>query len=114
MRAVLSPEEARAIEIYYDVKPHGEMHHNPEKNVLWIAASVETVARDLKISDEDVKLLLARAKGKMLEARRQRRPTPAVDETIYVGWNAMFVSAYLEAARVLGRRELPRVRAEDA
>jgi uncharacterized protein YyaL (SSP411 family) len=103
VRAVLSPEEARAIEIYYDVKLHGEMHHNPEKNVLWIAASTETVARDLKLSDDDAKLLLARAKGKMLEARRQRRPTPAIDETIYVGWNAMFVSAYLEAWRVLGR-----------
>jgi uncharacterized protein YyaL (SSP411 family) len=105
VRAVLSPEEARAIEIYYDVKPHGEMHHNPEKNVLWIAASTEMVARDLKLSDDDVKLLLARAKGKMLEARRLRRPTPAIDETIYVGWNAMFVSAYLEAWRVLGRED---------
>ncbi len=105
VRAVLSPEEARAIEIYYDVKPHGEMHHNPEKNVLWIAANTETVARDLKLSDDDVKLLLARAKGKMLEARRLRRPTPAIDETIYVGWNAMFVSAYLEAWRVLGRED---------
>ena len=105
VRAVLSPEEAPAIEIYYDVKPHGEMHHNPEKNVLWIAASTETVARDLKLSDDDVKLLLARAKGKMLEARRLRRPAPAIDETIYVGWNAMFVSAYLEAWRVLGRED---------
>jgi uncharacterized protein YyaL (SSP411 family) len=105
VRAVLSPEEARAIEIYYDVKPHAEMHHNPEKNVLWIAASTEMVARDLKLSDDDVKLLLARAKGKMLEARRLRRPTPAIDETIYVGWNAMFVSAYLEAWRVLGRED---------
>jgi uncharacterized protein len=105
VRAVLSPEEARAIEIYYDVKPHGEMHHNPEKNVLWIAASAETVARELKIGDEDVVLLLARAKGKMLEVRRQRRPTPAIDETIYVAWNAMFVSAYLEAGRVLGRED---------
>jgi uncharacterized protein YyaL (SSP411 family) len=105
VRAVLSPEEARAIEFYYDVKPHGEMHHNPEKNVLWIAASTEAVARDLKLSDDDVKLLLARAKGKMLEARRLRRPKPAIDETIYVAWNAMFVSAYLEAWRVLGRED---------
>ena len=104
-RAVLSPEEARAIEIYYDVKAHGEMHHNPEKNVLWIAASVETIGRDLKLGESDVVLLLAHAKGKMLEARRLRRPTPAIDETIYVDWNAMFVSAYLEAARVLGRED---------
>ena len=103
VRAVLSHEESRAIEIYYDVKQRGEMHHNPEKNVLWVAASTETIARDLKMSESDASLLLARAKGKLLEARRQRRPTPAVDETIYVAWNAMFVSSYLEAARILRR-----------
>jgi hypothetical protein len=47
--------------------------------------------------------LLSAVKGKLLAARLQRRPTPAIDETLYVGWNAMFVSAYLEAARVLDR-----------
>jgi uncharacterized protein len=105
VRAVLSPEESRAIEIYYDVQPHGEMHHNPEKNVLWIAAPVGSVSRELKISEPDALLLLARAKGKLLDARRRRRPTPAIDETLYVAWNAMFISAYLEAARVLQRAD---------
>jgi len=104
VRAVLSPDEARAIELYYDVREHGEMHHNPHKNVLWIASTPEAISRDLKISENDVALLLARAKRKMLEAR-QKRPTPFIDETVYVAWNAMFVSAYFEAARVLGRRD---------
>ncbi len=40
VRAVLSPEESRAIEMRYDVGPRGEMHHNPEKNVLWVAAGL--------------------------------------------------------------------------
>ena len=103
VRAVLTPEESRAIEMRYDVGPRGEMHHNPEKNVLWVAASLEEIAQALKTTPEDVSLLLARAKGKLLAARLQRHPTPAIDTTIYVAWNAMFVSAYLEAARVLGR-----------
>jgi uncharacterized protein YyaL (SSP411 family) len=47
--------------------------------------------------------LLTRAKAKLLAARRERRPTPTIDQTLYVGWNSMFVSAYLEAARVLER-----------
>jgi len=105
LRAVLAPEEARVAELYYDVGPRGEMHHNPEKNVLWIAETIEGISRQLKINEDDVTLLLARAKGKLLAARRERRPTPAVDETLYVGWNAMFVSAYLEAARVLDRAD---------
>lgn len=103
VRAVLTPEEARAVEMRYDVGPRGEMHHNPEKNVLWVAVGLPDIAQALKTTPEDVLLLLARAKGKLLAARLQRHPTPAIDTTIYVAWNAMFVSAYLEAARVLGR-----------
>src|SRR4029077_9871160 len=45
VRAVLSPEESRVIELYYDVEAQGEMHHNPAKNVLWIARGFEEIAR---------------------------------------------------------------------
>jgi uncharacterized protein len=104
VRAALTPEESRAIEIYYDVEAHGEMHHNPAKNVLWVAHPIEEVARELKTSEADARLVLARAKGKLLEARRKRQ-TPAIDTTSYISWNAMYASAYLEAARVLDRKD---------
>jgi hypothetical protein len=103
VRAVLTPEESRVAELYYDVNARGEMHHNPAKNVLWVTAGLETIAAELKISETDARLLLASAKRKLLAARRLRTPVPAIDTTVYVAWNAMFVSAYLEAARVLGR-----------
>ena len=51
--------------------------------------------------------LLASAKKKMYAARLQR-PTPYVDKTVYVGWNSLCVSAYLEAAKVLGLAEARR------
>jgi hypothetical protein len=105
VRAVLTPEESRAMEIYYDVKPHGEMHHNPEKNVLWVASTPEGLAKELKMDAGEARLVIARARGKLLASRRERRPIPAIDQTLYVAWNAMFVSAYLEAARVLGRED---------
>jgi uncharacterized protein YyaL (SSP411 family) len=101
LRAALLPEEARVIELYYDVEPHGEMHHNPEKNVLWIAREPREIAERLGLDEATLRLTLARAKGKLLAARKSR-PTPYVDTTMYVSWNAMFVSAYLDAARVLG------------
>src|SRR5580704_16474331 len=62
VRSALSVEEARAAEIYYDVDPHGEMHHNSAKNVLWVTAGPETIAAELKISEPDACLLLASAK----------------------------------------------------
>jgi len=99
-RAVLSQEEARVIELYHDVEAHGEMHHNPAKNVLWVARDFDEVAK-LTGSDvnQSMKLLLS-AQRKMLEARRARQ-TPFVDKTLYISWNAMLASAYLEAGRRL-------------
>ena len=99
VRAVLTPEESRIIELYYDVEPHGEMHHNPAKNVLWIARDAADIAKTLSLDESVARLTIARAKGKLL-ATRKPRPTPYVDKTMYVSWNAMFVSAYLEAGRV--------------
>jgi uncharacterized protein len=100
VRAVLNPEEARIVELHYDVEAHGEMHHNPAKNVLWIASSAGEMARTLGLAESSVRLILAKAKQALLAARL-RRKTPYIDKTMYVSWNAMFVSAYLEAGRVL-------------
>jgi uncharacterized protein len=101
LRVTLSPAESRVMELYYDVEPHGEMHHNPAKNVLWIARDPSDIAKTLGLDETAVRLTIASAKGNMLAARKAR-PTPYIDKTMYVSWNAMFVSAYLDAARVLG------------
>jgi uncharacterized protein len=102
--AALTEEEAAVACLHYDINEIGEMHHNPAKNVLYVRAGVEEIARRLNLSEERVRELLAVAKKKMYAARRQR-PTPYVDKTVYVGWNAMCVSAYLEAAQVLDLTE---------
>jgi len=103
VRAVLTPEEVRAVELRYDVEPQGEMHHNPAKNVLWIARPMADIARTIGggMDEAAIRLILARAKGKLLAARAAR-PAPFVDTTLYVAWNAMYVSAYLDAGAVLG------------
>jgi uncharacterized protein YyaL (SSP411 family) len=101
LRATLLPEESRIMELYYDVEAHGEMHHNPSKNVLWIALEPSDIARTLGFDESTIRLTIAKAKGKLLAARKPR-PTPFIDKTMYVSWNAMFASAYLDAARVLG------------
>jgi len=100
LQAALSPDEARIMELHYDVEVHGEMHHNPAKNVLWIARDADGIAAKLGLEEATVRATIAAAKAKMFAARLAR-PTPYVDQTMYVSWNAMFVSAYLEAARVL-------------
>ena len=100
-KAVLTTEEAQVALLRYDINEVGEMHHNPAKNVLYLRASIEEIARRLSTSTETVQELLASAKKKMYAARLER-PTPYVDKTVYVGWNGLCISAYLEAAKVLG------------
>ena len=100
-KAVLSPDEAQAAALYYDINEVGEMHHNPAKNVLFVRASAEEIAKRMKLEPEGVRDLLAAAKAKLYAARRQR-PTPYIDKTVYVGWNSLCISAYFAASRALG------------
>jgi uncharacterized protein YyaL (SSP411 family) len=107
-RAALTEDEAAVAALYYDINEVGDMHHNPAKNVLHIRTSIRTgvgeIARRLNIAEERARTLLDAAKKKMYAARLLR-PTPYVDKTVYAGWNAMCVSAYLEAAKVLDLAE---------
>jgi len=103
-KAALTADEAAVAALYYDIQEVGDMHHNPAKNVLCIRSSEEEIARRLNIPEERARTLLAEAKKKMYAARLLR-PTPYVDKTVYAGWNAMCVSAYLEAAKVLDLAE---------
>jgi hypothetical protein len=106
-RAVLTEEEAQIAALRYDINEIGEMHHNPAKNVLYVRASLDDIAARMKLSAGRVAELLESAKKKMYAARLQR-PTPFVDKTVYVGWNSLCVSAYLEAAKVLNLPEARR------
>jgi uncharacterized protein YyaL (SSP411 family) len=103
-RAVLSPDELAVAAAYYDIGERGEMHHNPAKNVLWVSQSVEQIATARNASPEAVAKLLGSAKQKLYAARLQR-PTPFIDRTLYTNWNALCISAVLQASRILGEHE---------
>ena len=100
-RAVLTEDEVSVAALRYDINEVGEMHHNPAKNVLYVRASIDEIAKRTHFAPEKVIDLLASATKKMYDARLLR-PTPYVDKTVYVGWNSLCISAYLEAAKVLG------------
>jgi hypothetical protein len=74
------------------------MHHNPAKNVLHVEQTLDETAPE---SDREVLGRLRDSARQKLLAARNLRPTPFIDRTLYTGWNAMAVTAYLETARVL-------------
>jgi uncharacterized protein len=99
-RAVLDPAELDLASKYYDIGELGDMHHNPAKNVLHVNRSPAELAAMTGTSAESLRSVLDSARRKLMAARLQR-PTPFIDRTLYTGWNAMAVTAYLETARVL-------------
>ena len=102
-RAVLSPAELEVAVRHWDIGALGEMHHNPAKNVLYVKETAEEMAGRIDNgsgqSATELQTILDGARRKLL-AVRGRRSTPFIDRTLYTGWNAMAVTACLEAARV--------------
>jgi hypothetical protein len=99
-RAVLDPAELDFAALYWDIGELGEMHHNPAKNVLHCKYSIEELSKEKSKPADALRRVLDSARRKLLEAR-SKRFTPFIDRTLYTGWNAMAVTAYLETARVL-------------
>jgi uncharacterized protein len=99
-RAELDADELAVATAWFDIGELGDMHHNPAKNVLHIKLTPEQVAKQTGKTEAEVGRLIASAKAKLLAARKLR-PTPFIDRTLYTAWNAMAVTAYFEAVRVL-------------
>jgi uncharacterized protein YyaL (SSP411 family) len=119
-RAVLSGQELEFATNYWHIGELGDMHHDPAKNVLHLNQTLAEMAAQSGASPNpsldaspnpkpdaspDMNLASLRrlrdsAREKLLAAREQRT-APYIDRTLYTSWNAMAVTAYLEAARVL-------------
>ena len=102
LNAALSPEEAEVLRLHFGVEAIGDMHHNSKKNVLEVAMEPREISARLDLPEERVRELMASGKKRLL-AERNKRKIPFVDPTIYINWNAMMISAFLEAAEALDR-----------
>ena len=85
-KRLLTREEFFVAEAYYNLRAVGDMHHNPQKNVLHVGASAEAIAKGCKSRRRTWRSCCRLQRAKMLAARLHAR-TPYVDKTIYTGWN---------------------------
>ena len=76
-RTALADAEWQAASRRWDIGPQGEMHHDPRRNVLFVARSVTQVAADLAVDEGEAERLLAAAAEK-LRAARAARPAMSV------------------------------------
>jgi hypothetical protein len=99
--AEFSPDDIGLALRYWEIGELGDMRHDPARNVLHLNQSIEELAAETGKSVDDLRPLLDSARRALLAARA-KRPMPFIDRTLYTGWNAMAVTAFLETARVLG------------
>ncbi|BCU77296.1 thioredoxin domain-containing protein [Luteolibacter sp. LG18] len=82
--------------------PHEEL---AGQNTLFRAGSVETLAARFDLGVDEIRAILAEARGTLLAARKQR-PLPHRDDKLVTAWNALMIGALARGGRVLERPDL--------
>ncbi|MGH9365377.1 MAG: thioredoxin domain-containing protein, partial [Thermoanaerobaculia bacterium] len=105
LERVLSPEEFRAVEERFGiVEDPRQFRELPDRQVLAVRKDVDELAKTTGLTPARVEKLLQSALAKLRSERAGRRP-PFVDQTIFASDNAMLISAFLDAWRILGRED---------
>lgn len=98
---LLPPDEAEAVKHYYGLI-HGPNFEG--KNILFVRTTLEKLAGQLGRSVPELEDLIARARARLLAARRNRVP-PARDDKVLTSWNGLMLRALAEAGAALDRPE---------
>lgn len=72
------------------------------KNILHRPTGAEMLAAHHSLDTAEVRILLGESRQRLFSAR-QSRPRPRTDDKILTGWNALMLSAYLDAYQALGQ-----------
>jgi uncharacterized protein YyaL (SSP411 family) len=118
IEAAVGRDEAGLINTIYGVTPHGNFEGGT--SILHLPRSIRQLAAEQRSDEADLRLRLAAARAKLLQAR-QPRIRPGLDDKILADWNALTISAlaiagrlldettYIDAARRAGRMVLDRM-----
>ncbi len=89
-----------AIELY-DITPEGNLRG---RNVLYLPRDLTDFARQHDLTPDALQDRMNRIRHQLL-LQRARRPAPQRDKKVITAWNGMMISAYVEAASLLGAKD---------
>ena len=102
---ILTEDEVRVCANYWSVKPKGNVdaRHDPSgemegQNTLCVRYEPAELAKELKITEEDVRRALKDGRQKLLSHRETQRPRPALDDKIVVAWNGLAIGGLARAS----------------
>jgi len=96
--------DASIVKARFGIEQNGNAPADPQqefvgKNILYVAQSVEQIARQTGKSPDEIERVLAAARLKLFEAR-VTRPRPHLDDKVLTAWNGLMIAAFARAARV--------------
>jgi len=102
-------EDARVVKLRFGVEPDGNAPHDPQqeftgKNLLYVAHSIDDIARQTGQSPADIVDVLNRARVRMFDIRLER-PRPHRDDKVLTAWNGLMIGACARLARVVRERD---------
>lgn len=105
VRELLGPDDAALFSRYYDVTARGNFEM---KNILHVELPLEIVASQARVEPAHLAATLARGRTALFAARQQR-VAPGLDDKVLTSWNGLMLTAFADAARILGRDDYRQV-----
>ena len=98
-------DDAAVLKLRFGIEPAGNAAVDPQqefvgKNLLYVARSIDDIAKQTGRSNDQVVEALHRARLEMFDARLAR-PRPHRDDKILTAWNGLMIGAFARMARVL-------------
>ena len=98
-------DDARIVTLRFGIEPEGNAPQDPHeeftgKNLLYVARSIDEIAKETGKSPDDVVEILHRTRLQMFK-ERLGRPRPLRDDKILAAWNGLMIAAFARMARVL-------------
>lgn len=94
-------KDASLVSAYYHVTEKGNWEGS---NILLPPDDPDKFAQEHGLSQSDLKEVIDKANGKLLEAR-SKRVRPGLDDKVLTSWNGMMLQAYVTAYRVFDDQE---------
>jgi uncharacterized protein YyaL (SSP411 family) len=102
---LLLGDDAQVVKLRFGVEPDGNAPQDPQqeftgKNLLYVAKSIDDIAKQTNQPADAVVGVLNRARTRMFQDRLER-PRPHRDDKILAAWNGLMIGAFSRMARFL-------------
>lgn len=101
IETLLGEAEAKLFCRYFDVSEFGNFEGH---SILHVETEVESIAKFMRVTVEELNQAIERGKHILFEAR-EKRIKPFRDEKMLTAWNGLMLRSFAEAARVLDRQD---------